>query len=78
MNHSIKLRNGECGKSEHLILNNGGNYYYEAERKYYKYLQCKNDALSNKNQEMVGGLGGRSVSANASSFMVVNQCCLKL
>lgn len=78
MYQSIELRNGGCGKNEHLILNNGGNYYYKAECKYYKYWQCKNGALSNKNQEMVGGMVGRSVSANASSFMVVNQCCLKL
>lgn len=44
-----------------LILNNGGDYSYKAECKYYKPSQCKNDALTSKNQEVVGERVGGSV-----------------
>lgn len=46
-----------------LILNNGGNYSYKVECKYYKPWQCKNDVPTSKNQEVVGGVVGGSVRA---------------
>lgn len=51
-----------------LILNNGGDYSYKAECKYYKPSQCKNDAPTSKNQEVVGERVGGSVSVLMESI----------